>query len=56
MRTTLYNVIITMEEEIRAQVRQDHPFLFMEKTPQFIPLEQTELASAPEATAAYVYA
>ena len=56
MRTTLYNVIITMEEEIRAQVRQDHPFLFMEKMPQFIPLEQTELASAPEATAAYVYA
>ena len=56
MRTTLYNVIITMEEEIRTQVRQDHPFLFMEKTPQFIPLEQTELASAPEATAAYVYA
>lgn len=30
MRTTLYNVIITMDEEIRAQVRQDHPFLFME--------------------------
>ena len=56
MRTTLYNIIITMEEEIRAQVRQDHPFLFMEKTPQFIPLEQTELASAPEATAAYVHA
>ena len=56
MRTTLYNVIITMDEEIRAQVSQDHPFLFMDKTPQFIPLEQTELASAPEATAAYVYA
>ena len=56
MRTTLYNVIITMDEEIRAQVRQDHPFLFMENTPQFIPLEQTELASAPEANAAYVYA
>ncbi|MDD6050890.1 MAG: DUF6017 domain-containing protein [Clostridiales bacterium] len=33
MRTTLYNVIITMDEEIRAQVRQDHPWLFMKETP-----------------------
>lgn len=33
MRTTLYNVIITMDEEIRAQVRQDHTWLFMKETP-----------------------
>lgn len=58
MRTTLYNVIITMEEEIRAQVRQDHPFLFMEKTPQFIPEEQIAQMSMSEAshTSPYVCA
>lgn len=33
MRTTLYNAIITMDEEIRAQVRQNHPWLFMKETP-----------------------
>lgn len=58
MRTTLYNVIITMDEEIRAQVRQDHPFLFMENTPQFIPEEQIAHTSIPEvaAPAAFVCA
>lgn len=50
MRTTLYNVIITMDEEIRAQVRQDHPFLFMENTPQFIPEEQIAQMSTSEAS------
>jgi hypothetical protein len=58
MRTTLYNVIITMDEEIRAQVRQDHPFLFMENTPQFIPEVQIAQMSTSEAsyTAPYVCA
>lgn len=58
MRTTLYNVIITMDEEIRAQVRQDHPFLFMENTSQFIPEEQIAQMSTSEAsyTAPYVCA
>lgn len=56
MRTTLYNVIITMDEEIRAQVRQDHPFLFMENTPQFIPEEQIAQMSTSEASYTAPYA
>lgn len=51
MRTTLYNVIITMEEDIRAQIRQNHPFLFMENTPQFIPEDQIAHTSIPKVDA-----
>ena len=58
MRTTLYNAIITMNEEIREQIRQDCPWLFVRNVAQPI---QDECASIPEfpivdATPAYVYA
>lgn len=34
MRSTLYNVLITMDEEIREQIRQDCPWLFIKKVEQ----------------------
>ena len=55
MRTTLYNVLITMEEDIRDQVRQEHPLLFMEKTPQFILDDMTGQKAIPAVSASAEY-
>lgn len=45
MRTTLYNAIITMDEEIRDQIRRDCPWLFVKKA----------APPVPETTASSVY-
>lgn len=44
MRTTLYNAIITMDEEIRDQIRRDCPWLFVKKATQ--PVQEATTSSA----------
>ncbi len=59
MRTTLYNAIIAMNEEIREQIRQDCPWLFLKKEIQPIQEESESLLAAPAtvvAAPAYVCA
>jgi len=53
MRTTLYNAIIAMNEEIREQIRQDCPWLFMKKVaePHLDDMPVTPTASATYACA-----